>query len=142
MIISQYFSVSLCFEDIYTEDNAELKYHLKILNEIFVLLFTLEMVLKWAAFGIRKYFRSVWTCLDFVIVLVKIFTAECTLIDIALSGFHPQLGSGGQLQPDSLQILEDCEGTAAAESDIPLAGHEGEGSGPELIFHSFSPRLW
>ena len=67
----QHFSVSLCFEDIYTEDNAELKYHLKVLNEIFVLLFTLEMVLKWAAFGIRKYFRSVWTCLDFVIVLVR-----------------------------------------------------------------------
>ena len=142
MIISQYFSVSLCFEDIYTEDNAELKYHLKILNEIFVLLFTLEMVLKWAAFGIRKYFRSVWTCLDFVIVLVKTFSAECTLIDIALSGFYPQLGCGGQLQPDSLQILEDCEGTAAAESDLPLAGHEGEGSCPDVIFHSFSPRLW
>ena len=70
-MIFQYFSVSLCFEDIYTEDNAELKYHLKILNEIFVLLFTLEMVLKWAAFGIRKYFGSVWTCLDFVIVLVS-----------------------------------------------------------------------
>ena len=127
MIISQYFSVSLCFEDIYTENNAELKYHLKILNEIFVLLFTLEMVLKWAAFGVRKYFRSVWTCLDFVIVLVNIFNAEWTLIDIALSGFHPQLGCGGQLQPDSLQILEDCEGSEAAESDLPVAGHEGEG---------------
>ena len=77
----QHFSVSLCFEDIYTEDNAELKYHLKVLNEIFVLLFTIEMVLKWAAFGIKKYFRSVWTCLDFVIVLVSQFYKMTTKLN-------------------------------------------------------------
>ena len=63
--------MSLCFEDVYLDDKPELKNILKILNEIFAVLFTLEMVLKWMAFGFGKYFTNVWSCLDFIIVLVR-----------------------------------------------------------------------
>ena len=65
------FSLSLCFEDINLQDNEELKFILKIVNLVFAVLFTVEMILKWFAFGLNKYFSSVWTCLDFVIVLVR-----------------------------------------------------------------------
>ena len=44
---------------------------MKIVNLVFAVLFTVEMILKWFAFGLNKYFSSVWTCLDFVIVLVS-----------------------------------------------------------------------
>ena len=40
---------------------------------VFAILFTVEMFLKWIAFGLWRYFGSVWTCLDFVIVIVSWF---------------------------------------------------------------------
>ena len=46
---------------------------LKIVNMVFAVLFTIEMLLKWVAFGLWRYFTSAWTCLDFVIVCVSIF---------------------------------------------------------------------
>ena len=46
---------------------------LKIVNMVFAVLFTIEMLLKWVAFGLWRYFTSAWTCLDFVIVCVSFF---------------------------------------------------------------------
>ena len=37
----------------------------------FAVLFALEMIVKWIALGIRYYFSSVWSALDFVIVMVS-----------------------------------------------------------------------
>ena len=45
---------------------------LKIVNMVFAVLFTIEMLLKWVAFGLWRYFTSAWTCLDFVIVCVSL----------------------------------------------------------------------
>ena len=64
--------MSLCFEDINLQDNEELKFILKIVNLVFAVLFTVEMFFKWIAFGLYRYFSSVWTCLDFVIVCVSV----------------------------------------------------------------------
>ena len=64
-------SLSLCFEDINLQDNEELMFILKIVNMVFAVLFFLEMILKWIAFGLWRYFTSAWTCLDFVIVCVR-----------------------------------------------------------------------
>ena len=64
-------SLSLCFEDINLQDNEELMLILKIVNMVFAVLFTIEMLLKWIAFGLWRYFTSAWTCLDFVIVCVS-----------------------------------------------------------------------
>ncbi len=67
-------SLSLCFEDINLQDNEELMFILKVVNMVFAVLFTIEMLLKWIAFGLFRYFTSMWTCLDFVIVCVSILS--------------------------------------------------------------------
>nr|XP_040580398.1 sodium channel protein 60E-like [Lepeophtheirus salmonis] len=67
-------SLSLCFEDINLQDNDDLMFILRIVNMVFAILFTIEMLLKWIAFGLWKYFTSMWTCLDFIIVLVSILS--------------------------------------------------------------------
>lgn len=45
---------------------------LSYLNLAFAILFTLEMMIKWVAFGFVKYFTSVWTLLDCFIVMVSL----------------------------------------------------------------------
>ncbi|XP_053598439.1 sodium channel protein 60E isoform X2 [Microplitis demolitor] len=67
-------SVTLCFEDIYLDDNQFLKRILYWTNLVFCLLFSIEMLLKWLALGFCKYFTSFWTILDFIIVFVSMFS--------------------------------------------------------------------
>lgn len=64
-------SITLCFEDIYLDKNVFLKAILYWTNFVFCVLFAIEMLLKWVAFGFHKYFTSFWTVLDFVIVFVS-----------------------------------------------------------------------
>ena len=58
------------FEDVYLDENIKLKEALNYMNIVFCVLFSIEMVLKWFAYGVTKYFTSFWTLLDFVIVVV------------------------------------------------------------------------
>ncbi|XP_046591889.1 sodium channel protein 60E isoform X2 [Neodiprion lecontei] len=67
-------SITLCFEDIYLDDNPFLKKILYWTNLGFCALFSIEMLLKWLALGFCKYFTSFWTILDFIIVFVSIFS--------------------------------------------------------------------
>lgn len=64
-------SVTLCFEDIYLDENPRLKKLLYWTNLVFSFIFIIEMVLKWIALGFHKYFTSFWTLLDFLIVFVS-----------------------------------------------------------------------
>jgi len=64
-------SITLCFEDIYLDDNPFLKKILYWTNLGFCTLFSVEMLLKWLALGFCKYFTSFWTILDFIIVFVS-----------------------------------------------------------------------
>jgi len=64
-------SITLCFEDIYLDDNPFLKKILYWTNLGFCALFSVEMLLKWLALGFCKYFTSFWTILDFIIVFVS-----------------------------------------------------------------------
>lgn len=64
-------SITLCFEDIYLDDNPFLKKILYWTNLVFCALFSIEMLLKWLALGFCKYFTSFWTILDFIIVFVS-----------------------------------------------------------------------
>ncbi|CAF5221295.1 unnamed protein product, partial [Rotaria magnacalcarata] len=41
-------------------------------DKIFTIIFTIELILKWFAYGIKKYFTDRWNILDFVIVIVSI----------------------------------------------------------------------
>ncbi|XP_011869011.1 PREDICTED: sodium channel protein 60E-like [Vollenhovia emeryi] len=67
-------SITLCFEDIYLDDNPFLKKILYWTNLGFCALFSAEMLLKWLALGFCKYFTSFWTILDFIIVFVSMFS--------------------------------------------------------------------
>ncbi|XP_076443937.1 sodium channel protein 1 brain-like [Babylonia areolata] len=65
-------SITLAFEDIYLYQKSELQQALYILNILFCILFSLEMVMKWVAYGYTKYFTRFWTILDFFIVVISI----------------------------------------------------------------------
>nr|CAD7591348.1 unnamed protein product [Timema genevievae] len=67
-------SITLCFEDIYLDDNPFLKNILYWTNLTFCVVFSVEMLLKWLALGFWKYFTSFWTILDFIIVFVSVFS--------------------------------------------------------------------
>ena len=60
-----------CFEDIYIDEKPNLKQVLYYLNILFAAIFVLEMLLKWISLGFTKYFTSMWTVLDFCIVVVS-----------------------------------------------------------------------
>lgn len=66
------------FEDAYLSQNPTLELALKYLDYIFFVIFAVEMVMKWIAYGLKKYFTTFWTILDFGIVAVSISTQEKT----------------------------------------------------------------
>lgn len=52
-----------------------LKAVLTYTDKCFTVIFFFEMILKWVAFGFKKYFTNAWCWLDFVIVLVSDHTS-------------------------------------------------------------------
>ncbi|XP_070174402.1 sodium channel protein 1 brain-like isoform X2 [Littorina saxatilis] len=52
-------------------DTAPLKKITLMVNNVFASLFLAEMVLRWLAFGLTRYFTSVWTIIDFIVVMVS-----------------------------------------------------------------------
>jgi hypothetical protein len=73
-------SITLCFEDIYLDENIVLKNVLYWTNLGFCALFSIEMMLKWLALGFWRYFTSFWTILDFIIVFVSSSRTELSII--------------------------------------------------------------
>ncbi|XP_078592375.1 sodium channel protein type 4 subunit alpha B-like isoform X2 [Branchiostoma floridae x Branchiostoma japonicum] len=65
-------SLCLIFEDIYLPTKPQLKAVLYYLDITFVVIFTVEMILKWLGVGFKRYFGSVWCWLDFVIVVISL----------------------------------------------------------------------
>lgn len=59
------------FEDIYLEDRKNIKTMLEYADRVFTYIFVLEMLLKWVAYGFKKYFTNAWCWLDFLIVDVS-----------------------------------------------------------------------
>uniref|UniRef100_A0A8P4KL05 Sodium channel protein n=1 Tax=Dicentrarchus labrax TaxID=13489 RepID=A0A8P4KL05_DICLA len=64
-------SGALAFEDIYIEQRKVVKVVLEYADKIFTYIFILEMLLKWLAYGFKKYFTNYWCWLDFLIVDVS-----------------------------------------------------------------------
>lgn len=60
------------FEDIYLEERKNIKIMLEYADKMFTYIFVLEMLLKWVAYGFKKYFTNAWCWLDFLIVDVSI----------------------------------------------------------------------
>ncbi|KAM6937857.1 sodium channel protein type 4 subunit alpha B-like [Xenentodon cancila] len=67
-------SAALAFEDIYLPQRPVLQMVLDKADVVFTYLFLVEMLLKWFAFGFRKYFSSFWCWLDFLILDVSLFS--------------------------------------------------------------------
>ncbi|KAM9332676.1 sodium channel protein type 2 subunit alpha-like [Pholidichthys leucotaenia] len=65
-------SGALAFEDIYIEQRRVIKVVLEFADKIFTYVFILEMMLKWLAYGFKKYFTNYWCWLDFLIVDVSL----------------------------------------------------------------------
>ena len=111
---------------------------LKIVNMVFAVLFTIEMLLKWVAFGLWRYFTSAWTCLDFVIVCVSYYDLSfITIRGSPLSkdsiffmfwntGIHSQLGYWRKCKSYSPSVIAYPPCLAASSSNIPMARNEGK----------------
>nr|KAG5703738.1 hypothetical protein BaRGS_023027 [Batillaria attramentaria] len=62
-------SSALILDDIFLVQKPWLKEVLWDIDIAFCIFFTLEMIMKWCAYGFHEYFTQFWTVLDFVIVL-------------------------------------------------------------------------
>lgn len=70
-------------EDVHTRQQPKFLYVLAIFDKIFTVIFTIELILKWFAYGIRNYFSNGWNKLDFVIVVVSLLGTILDLLGIA-----------------------------------------------------------
>ncbi|XP_073327419.1 sodium channel protein type 4 subunit alpha B-like [Pagrus major] len=61
-------SVALMFEDVHLHQRQVLKKVVETADQVFTYLFLLEMLLKWIAYGLKKYFTNAWCWLDFLIL--------------------------------------------------------------------------
>ena len=70
-------------EDVNTRQQPRFSYVLSIFDKIFTVIFTIELILKWFAYGITNYFSNGWNKLDFVIVVVSVLGAVLDIFGIA-----------------------------------------------------------
>ena len=63
---------SQMFEDVHPQQRPVLQMILDKFDHVFTFVFLVEMLLKWNAFGFKKYFSSFWSWLDFLILDVRI----------------------------------------------------------------------
>ncbi|XP_034540879.1 sodium channel protein type 4 subunit alpha B-like [Notolabrus celidotus] len=63
---------ALVFEDIHLPQRQVLKMVVEIADQVFTFVFLLEMLLKWSALGLKKYFTDAWCWLDFLILDVSL----------------------------------------------------------------------
>ena len=61
-------------EDVYLDSKPDLKSFLRILNYVVTVVFVVEFLLKLFGFGFLCYFRNPWNCLDFFIVVVRLYS--------------------------------------------------------------------
>jgi hypothetical protein len=72
-------SIALVFEDIkLNEERSSLRCVLYWADVFFCIFFSIEMIMKVIAYGLRKYFTNWWCCLDFFIVTVSVISIYYT----------------------------------------------------------------
>ncbi|CAF3828874.1 unnamed protein product [Rotaria sordida] len=76
-------STTLALEDVYTRQQPKFTQILDIFDKIFTIIFTIELILKWFAYGIINYFTNGWNWLDFIIVIVSILGVSLDIFGIA-----------------------------------------------------------
>ncbi|XP_051904942.1 sodium channel protein type 4 subunit alpha B-like isoform X2 [Hippocampus zosterae] len=75
-------SVALAVEDIHLEKRWLLKTILVYADQVFTFVFVLEMLLRWFAGGLKKYFTNHWCRLDFLVVLISLLSSTATILGI------------------------------------------------------------
>uniref|UniRef100_A0A671G7J1 Sodium channel protein n=1 Tax=Rhinolophus ferrumequinum TaxID=59479 RepID=A0A671G7J1_RHIFE len=101
-------SGALAFEDIYLEERKAIKVVLEYADKMFTYVFVLEMLLKWVAYGFKKYFTNAWCWLDFLIVDVSLISLVATTLGFAEMGPIKSLRTLRALRP--LRALSRFEG--------------------------------
>ncbi|XP_075561388.1 sodium channel protein type 5 subunit alpha isoform X2 [Pelecanus crispus] len=101
-------SGALAFEDIYLEDRKNIKTMLEYADRIFTYIFVLEMLLKWVAYGFKKYFTNAWCWLDFLIVDVSLISLIANTLGYSEMGPIKSLRTLRALRP--LRALSRFEG--------------------------------
>ncbi|CAF0840530.1 unnamed protein product [Rotaria sordida] len=76
-------STTLALEDVRTRQQPTFSEVLSIFDKIFTVIFTIELLLKWFAYGIKNYFTNGWNWLDFIIVVVSVLGTVLDLFGIA-----------------------------------------------------------
>ncbi|KAL6065360.1 hypothetical protein STEG23_005990 [Scotinomys teguina] len=74
-------SGALAFEDNYLEQKPRVKSLLEYTDRVFTFIFVLEMLLKWVAYGFKKYFTNAWCWLDFLIVNISLTSLIAKILD-------------------------------------------------------------
>ncbi|XP_060020042.1 sodium channel protein type 5 subunit alpha isoform X8 [Lagenorhynchus albirostris] len=101
-------SGALAFEDIYLEERKTIKVLLEYADKMFTYIFVLEMLLKWVAYGFKKYFTNAWCWLDFLIVGVSLISLVANALGFAEMGPIKSLRTLRALRP--LRALSRFEG--------------------------------
>nr|XP_025039134.1 sodium channel protein type 5 subunit alpha-like isoform X2 [Pelodiscus sinensis] len=119
-------SGSLAFEDIYLEKRKNIKIMLEFLDKMFTYIFVLEMLLKWLAYGFKKYFTSAWCWLDFLIVGISLTSLIANSLGYAEISLMKSLKTLRALRP--LRALSQFEGMRVrinkATIETPLCEHQ------------------
>ncbi|XP_054160598.1 sodium channel protein para-like isoform X3 [Oppia nitens] len=71
-------SMALALEDVNFKKDEVFMEYLGYMDKFFTVIFLFEMLIKWLAFGFKKYFTNAWCWLDFVIVMVSVINLIAT----------------------------------------------------------------
>ncbi|CAH6777545.1 Scn10a [Phodopus roborovskii] len=74
-------SGALAFEDNYLEQKPRVKSMLEYTDRVFTFIFVFEMLLKWVAYGFKKYFTNAWCWLDFLIVNISLTSLIAKILE-------------------------------------------------------------
>ncbi|XP_004708736.1 sodium channel protein type 10 subunit alpha [Echinops telfairi] len=74
-------SGALAFEDFYLEQKPTVKALLEYTDKVFTFIFVFEMLLKWVAYGFKKYFTNAWCWLDFLIVNISLTSLIAKILE-------------------------------------------------------------
>ncbi|XP_049997516.1 sodium channel protein type 10 subunit alpha isoform X2 [Alexandromys fortis] len=74
-------SGALAFEDNYLEQKPRVKAMLEYTDRVFTFIFVFEMLLKWVAYGFKRYFTNAWCWLDFLIVNISLISLIAKILE-------------------------------------------------------------
>ncbi|KAM9772807.1 sodium channel protein type 4 subunit alpha A isoform X1 [Syngnathus typhle] len=101
-------SGALAFEDVYLERRRIIKIILEYADKVFTVVFVIEMILKWTAYGFKTYFTNAWCWLDFFIVDVSLISLVANWMGFSELGPIKSLRTLRALRP--LRALSRFEG--------------------------------